>query len=578
MPTPPAPPAPDTSGSFRRGFGLRAAARRVATLIALLGATTALAPTAHAATLPPGFVLDTVPFVFDVPTAIAFLPDGRLLVAEKGGIVYLVDGSTRHPLWVHEEEVLNTDDRGLLAIAVDPHFATNRFVYFLYTVDPDSNGVELDNYDDTFGRLARYQVTASEPMVVDESTRQVLIGGNWREGFASGSGTHTIADLEWGRDGTLLVSAGDGAHFTQADAGGLDPGLFGPQRTDPLEDIGAFRAQDLNSLDGKVLRVDPATGSGLASNPYLDGDASSHRSRVWCYGLRNPFRIARRPGTGSIDPSLGDPGTLYVGDVGWNAWEEVDVARAGGRNFGWPCDEGPLAQPDYRAAHPASHPCDSIGTALDPATPTPPIVAYHHLDATQSVPAGALGGVMCGGVFYVGTTYPDVFRSAYFFGDYGRDWIQVLTTDASDRVVGRYDFATEAGGPVCFAADPVSGDLFYVSIYEGLVHRIRYTQPVSVAPQPALARLALAPARPNPTRGAAAFALDLPTASRVDFEVRDLAGRAVWRAPTRDLAAGHVELLWPGVSAAGDAARPGVYLASVRAAGVTSARRFVVLR
>src|SRR4029077_1011993 len=207
----------------------------------------------------------------------------------KGGIVYLVDGSTRHPLWVHEEEVLNTDDRGLLAIAVDPHFATNRFVYFLYTVDPDSDGVELDNYDDAFGRLARYQVTASEPMVVDESTRQVLIGRSWREGFASGSGTHTIADLEWGRDGTLLVSAGDGAHFTQADAGGLDPGLFGPGRTDPLEDIGAFRAQDLNSLDGKVLRVDPATGSGLASNPYFDGDPSSHRSRVWSYGFRNPF-------------------------------------------------------------------------------------------------------------------------------------------------------------------------------------------------------------------------------------------------------------------------------------------------
>jgi glucose/arabinose dehydrogenase len=73
-----------------------------------------------AITLPPGFVSEAVPFTFDDPTAIAFLPNGRLLVAEKGGIVYAVDGTVRHALWSHEEEVLNTADRGLLAIAVDP--------------------------------------------------------------------------------------------------------------------------------------------------------------------------------------------------------------------------------------------------------------------------------------------------------------------------------------------------------------------------------------------------------------------------------------------------------------------------
>ncbi len=579
MPPEPVLPATDLPVPFRRWPWLCRAVRQVAILAAVLGATTLALPRAgHAATLPPGFVLDPVPFVFDVPTAIAFLPDGRLLVAEKGGIVYLVDGVTRHPLWVHEAEVLNTDDRGLLAIAVDPHFDTNRFVYFLYTVDPDSNGIELDNYNDAFGRLVRYQVTAYGPTVVDESTRKVLIGRNWREGFASGSGSHTIADLEWGRDGTLFVSAGEGAHFTQPDAGGLDPGLFGPERTDPLEDIGAFRAQDLNSLDGKVLRVDPATGMGLASNPYFDGDPSSHRSRVWCYGLRNPFRIARRPGTGSSDPAAGNPGTLYVGDVGWNSWEEVNVARSSGLNFGWPCDEGPHAQPAYRAVHPTHHPCDSIGTAIDPATPTLPTVAYHHSDSAQSVPAGYLGGVLTGGTFYSGTTYPAAFRQGYFFGDYGHDWIQVLATDASDRVVDRYDFAVEAGGPVCFAVDPVSGDMFYVSIYTGQVQRIRYTLPVAVGPLSAPARLALAPPRPNPTRGAVAFALDLATASRVSFEVCDLAGRSIWRSPARDFATGRCELLWPGVTAAGAPARPGVYLASVRAGAITSVRRFVVVR
>ncbi len=195
----------------------------------------------------------------------------------------------------------------LAAIAVDPGFAQNRRLYFLFTVDPDSNGVDLDNYDDAFGRLVRYEVSASDPNLVEESSRAVLIGATWGEGFPSGSGTHTIGALEWGSDGSLLVSAGDGAHFEQVDVGGLDPGMFTPGRTNPIEDIGAFRAQDLRSLDGKVLRIDSSTGAGFASNPHFDGELFSNRSRVWCYGLRNPFRIARRPGTGSADPALGDP-------------------------------------------------------------------------------------------------------------------------------------------------------------------------------------------------------------------------------------------------------------------------------
>src|SRR5882762_387951 len=177
----------------------------LAGVCAALGALIGASP-APALQLPPGFVSQAVPFTFDVPTAIDFLPDGALLVAEKGGIVYVVRGNQRWPMWVHEEEVLNTDDRGLLGIAVDPHFSVNRRLYFLYTVDPDSNGIELDNYDDTFARLVRYEVSATDSNAVDESTRKVLIGATWSEGFPSGSGTHTIGDLAWGADGSLFVS------------------------------------------------------------------------------------------------------------------------------------------------------------------------------------------------------------------------------------------------------------------------------------------------------------------------------------------------------------------------------------
>jgi glucose/arabinose dehydrogenase len=554
---------------------LPAAARRTAAALVL---TLACAAPAAAVTLPPDFVLETVPFVFDVPTDIAFLPDGRLLVAEKGGILYVVDGATRHSMWVHEEEVLNAGDRGFLSVAVDPQFDQNRFLYFLVTVDPDSDGVELNNHNDTFARLLRYQVSASNPNVVDAGSRTVLLGATWRQGFAVGSESHTIGDLAWGRDGTLLVSAGDGAHFESVDPGGLDPGLFGPTRTDPLEDVGAFRSQMLDSKGGKILRIDPSTGLGLPSNPYWNGDPASNRSRVWAYGLRNPFRIAVRPGTGSIDPADGDPGTIYVGDVGWMTWEEVNVVRAPGVNFGWPCFEGMLAHPDYHAATPARAGCSTLDTPGNPALPTAPLIAVHHDSAGSSTPPGHQGYTMIGGVFADGAHYPHPYTGNYFVGDYAADWIKVLETDPNDQLVSVHEFATEADGPVAFTTDPATGDLLYVAIYTGRVHRIRYTGVVSAGPPAPPSRLALGVPRPNPARGSAAFALELPASAAVALTIIDVGGREVWRAPARDFPAGRSTVLWPGITRGGTPASAGVYVAVAEAGDQRVLRRFVMLR
>ena len=86
-----------------------------------------------------------------------------------------------------------------------------------------------------------------------------------------------------------------GAAFTDVDAGGEYPSMFLPGRIDPGEDIGAVRAQYIGSLTGKILRLDPATGHGLPSNPFWDGNPTSVRSRIWVYGLRNPYRFTLRP-------------------------------------------------------------------------------------------------------------------------------------------------------------------------------------------------------------------------------------------------------------------------------------------
>src|SRR5205814_2863110 len=138
-------------------------------------------------------------------------------------------------------------------------------------------------------------------------------------------------------------------------------------KTSTTEDIGAFRAQWIDCLPGKVLRINPATGRGYASNPYVSGSLSTVRSRIYAYGVRNPFRFTVRPGTGSTDTTTGNPGVLYLGDVGWSTWEEMNIARTAGVNFGWPCYEGFGPETEYQAANPAHNGCSSVGTSSNPA-------------------------------------------------------------------------------------------------------------------------------------------------------------------------------------------------------------------
>ena len=230
--------------------------------------------------VPPSFAVDdAAPGAgFVVPTGIAFLPDGRFFVAEKRGEVWEVRNGIKQPapIWNAQNEVLDQHDRGLLGIAVDPNYFVNHFIYFLYTVDPDSNG--NDTNDDAYARLTRYTVNFTDSTSVLASSRTILMGYNWPSAPVSASPSHTIGALRWGRDGSLLVSSGDGAQYDFADGGGgqqTDVGAFGPGKTDPYYDIGAFRSQDITSLNGKILRINPANGHGYASNPFANSDLAS---------------------------------------------------------------------------------------------------------------------------------------------------------------------------------------------------------------------------------------------------------------------------------------------------------------
>jgi glucose/arabinose dehydrogenase len=440
---------------------------------AALVAVATLALSASAQTLPQDFALDQIGRGWLQPTCICFCrptSDSDLLVTEKAGLLWLVHDGTKQlkPVIDLQDEILNNGDRGLLSVQVDPDWEHNGRIYLLYIVDPNGDGNDAEQ--ESFGRLTAYTTSfdTNGDLVADPASRQVLIGATWPEGIPSIHLSHSVGDMRWGTDGSLFVSAGDGAHYDFTDVGGNDPGGFGPGKFPPSEDIGAFRSQSVTSLAGKILRIDPATGLGLPSNPYWTGTASDNESRVWASGLRNPFRI-------SLIPNSGTPGQLYVSDVGWNNFEELNWAQGQAENFGWPCMEGRNANNPYVNN-------DPYGDCTNLAIFQKPIWTYHHW--WPGTP-GFVGQCVTGSQVYTGSDYPQKYLGHLFYCDYASDWVRTITFDAKGNMLTNDPFASGLGNPVGLIQAPTNGDLLFIAIGSNSIYRMRYTKvnrpPVIVA-------------------------------------------------------------------------------------------------
>jgi glucose/arabinose dehydrogenase/PKD repeat protein len=481
-------------------------------LPALLAWLLPAAPAAAQFVLPAQFQATALPGTYNLPVNITFTPDGgRIFLLEKPGVVRVLDGSTgaaqAQPFLDLTAEVNNDHDRGLLGIELHPGFVPDggpaSWVYLLYTASPvpgqDLGYNQGSKY--SWSRLTRYRaVTAGGLIVADAASRHVLLGNQLPDGtvpdaIASVHNSHSNGSMHFADDGSLLLTTGDGAHYDLTDNGGKDnaafdtftipsSGLKGPMPK--VQDAGAFRSQDLRTLAGKVLRLDPATGNGYPSNPFFDGNPASNASRVWALGLRNPYRMTLLPGTGALDPSLGQPNALLIGDVGWNVWEEVDASRFGGENFGWPCFEGFLQNGSYQAYNPADPDKVSCHTPMA-GTLTAPLVAVHHGNAGllnplakyvdgsgNPIPAGFKGNCVIGGTIYAGGSYPLEYDGRLFFADYAQGWIRTMELDAALNVVAIRDFASATGNLVDIERHPVTGDLHVLSISTGQVIRISW--------------------------------------------------------------------------------------------------------
>ena len=321
-----------------------------ALLVAVAGK---VGPAYGATVLPQGFTQTQVATGLVAPHDMEFAPDGRLFVVQQGGIVRIVNSDgTKSTFLDISNQVYQQNSMGLLGITLDPQFTTNRFVYLFYTAKATAT-TAIHN------RITRVTANASGDSAVAGSERVLLRMNELVE-----NGMHNGGSIKFGDDGKLYASVGENNLRTPS--------------------------QSMNTLLGKMVRINN-DGTIPTSNPFYSTASGDNRA-IWALGLRNPFKMAVQPGTG----------TIFINDVGGASWEEISRGEAGA-NYGWPVHEGVANDPPY----------------------VDPVFAYPH-DPAGNMDPNTTGCAIAGGTFYNPTTqrFPAEYVGDYFFADWCNGWIR----------------------------------------------------------------------------------------------------------------------------------------------------------
>ena len=337
------------------------------------------------------------------PTDIVWLPDAKRWIATQsdGHIVSFVDDrrqATAQPVMdlntLHEHPVST-----VVSTTFHHDLKSQPWCYVCYASNPK----------DPKGRhLARLRVTDASVPTIDLASRAEVI--SW-----TGSG-HTGGTVQFGPDGYLYVSVGDGQNPYPPDA--LNTG------------------QDLSDLESSILRIDVDSPTDSQpyrippDNPFVN--RSNVRGEIWAFGFRNPWKMAFNPETGD----------LFTADVGWEMREMIYRVQRGG-NYGWSIMEGSQpVKPDQQPSIPI----------------TPPIFEHTHLDSRS----------ITGGYFWQSDRLPEL-KGAYIYGDWMTGKVWALKT-AGDRVLWQKELVDTPLQIVCFMLDP-SGEVLIVG-YDGTIHKL----------------------------------------------------------------------------------------------------------
>ncbi|HEY1853573.1 MAG TPA: hypothetical protein VGG40_03215 [Solirubrobacterales bacterium] len=552
----------------RRGAGR---SRVVAALVAALAAlgVLAVAPSAGAATLPPNFEVQTVFSGIKRPVNFRFAPDGRVFVATQSGKIWVyssVNDPTPTLFADLSKPVYDFEDHGLLGMALDPGFDLGRpYVYALYAFNQEltnhyqqqPQGFEphtktpalpsepaeiggVPNYEgdycqETRDVKAQQKIEREEgktPVTIEEEGCQVsgvlvrltAVGNHaltvgsgpekeaakeevLLEGWCQQSTTHAPGDLNFGPEGALFVSGGEGAMFEQPDYGQFEnvcedpPEPFGPilDREGALG--GSLRSQSVlrdhelgpeyaTLLSGSLLRIDPNTGEGWPGNPFATGPGSEPNARrIYAFGYRNPWRFVVSSRLGSI----------FLANVGNGHYEEMDRIPLGASsafNSGWPCYEGGPAGVNDRNYEYAGEGgesswigvCKSFYKAEDEGHPQtrPPFYAY--VNGGPAVPGDPCPGkpTDIGGLaFYEGSAYPADYKDALFFADPIRGCMYVMQAgaDGVPNIATATTFFSEPGKfsfPGVDIEQGPEGNIYFAEFgsgSNGAIKRIVYNKP-----------------------------------------------------------------------------------------------------
>jgi glucose/arabinose dehydrogenase len=393
---------------WRLGLGLLWGGPVIASLYLMLAWLPS--PQARAAQPPFELAVEEVASGFVTPIKISNAGDDRLFVVERQGLIQiLLPDGTRLPepfLNLTDRILSNNNEQGLLGLVFEPQDPTTFYVNYT------RNSANSDDQGDTV--IARFRVSTTNANQADPESEEIILVVD--QPYPN----HNAGDLAFGPDGYLYIPLGDGG------SGG-----------DPQN-----RAQNLNELLGKVLRIDVVgeqTYTIPPDNPYADDNNPNTRAEIWSLGWRNPWRF-------SFDRETGE---MYIGDVGQSNWEEIDYepANTPGRNYGWNRCEGRHVYPPQEPPQPCTD-----DTFINP------IFDYARSD----------GVAVTGGFVYRGEDYPKLVGH-YLFADFatGNFW-SLLRTGNSWTVTPYGNIGVS--NPTSFGEDH-AGEL-YVANYDGTIFRI----------------------------------------------------------------------------------------------------------